>query len=332
MAKLCLILAVFLAASALAVDFEREEWQNFKTRFNKSYSPVEEALRFSIFRKNLELVRSMNDKESLGSPYGVTKFMDLTPHEFKETYLMTTIPPLQKPKIRTAPPKPASSLPSSFDWRSQGDCVTPVKNQGQCGSCWDFSATETLESVCCIAGYAVDEFSEQQILDCDTSDYGCNGGWPYNAYQYVINAGGIESEANYPYQAVQGSCNANSGEFETCKPISWEYVTQDEDETQMQQFLMSNSPLSVCVDAESWQFYTGGVIDGSNCGTQIDHCVQAVGWTSVQGTPAWIVRNSWGTDWGMQGYLYVQMGVDACAIAQIVTVPCVTSTSGSTVC
>lgn len=211
--------------------------------------------------------------------------------------------------------------------------MTAVKNQGQCGSCWDFSATETLESVCELAGYGLNTFSEEQTLDCDTTSYGCNGGWPYSAYKYLIQAGGVESEADYPYTASGGQCNANPSDFEKCKPSSWKYVTQSQDESTMKNFLYNNSPLSICVDASSWQFYSGGVIMASNCGTQIDHCVQATGWTTVQGTAAWIVRNSWGTDWGNSGYLYVQYGEDTCAIAQEVTVPCVQSASGaSTVC
>jgi len=170
-------------------------------------------------------------------------------------------------------------------------------------------------------------------LDCDQSDSGCNGGWPYNAYQYIINAGGIETESAYPYTAQDGNCAFNPSSIE-CKVQSWKYVIQNKDENAMQNFVFTNSPVSVCVDASSWQFYTGGVItQSSGCGNSIDHCVQVTGWSVQQGINAWNVRNSWGTSWGVNGYLYVQIGYDVCSIAEVVTVPCVQSQSGgNTVC
>lgn len=203
--------------------------------------------------------------------------------------------------------------------------VTPVKDQGQCGSCWDFSATETMESVWAIAGNKLTQLSEQQTLDCDSTDYGCDGGWPYNAYAYIISAGGVETEADYPYEAVGGTCNFQSNEV-AAKFSSWKYVIQDKDETKMQTYVYENSPVSVCVDAEIWQTYTSGVItQASDCGTSIDHCVQVTGWQQMDGMAVWNVRNSWNTDWGVNGYIYVQIGSDNCAIAEVVTVPVVQS-------
>jgi C1A family cysteine protease len=323
---LCLSALVFASAE----DSAYVKWQQFKYQYDKSYTPAEEKMRFGIFQSNLQRVEKLNAIEP-HHPFGVSKFMDLSPEEFKELYLMKNVP---KPAPGRVAPLINSTvgIPASFDWRSKG-VVSPVKNQGQCGSCWDFSATETIESVCDLAGYGLNLLSEQQILDCDTTADGCDGGWPYWAYEYIISAGGIETESDYPYTAEDGSCAANSADFVACKPYKWEYVTQSQNEQQMQSFMYSNSPLSVCVDASSWQYYTGGVIMGSSCGQQIDHCVQATGWTTVQGTDVWIVRNSWGSSWGLDGYLYVQRNVDACAIAQVVTVPCVHSkSSGSTVC
>jgi len=213
------------------------------------------------------------------------------------------------------------ALPSSFDWNNKAGVVSQVYNQEQCGSCWAFSATETIESVWALAGNSLVSLSEQQIVDCDSTDDGCNGGWPYDAYQYIESAGGQEPLADYPYTAEDGTCAFNGGEV-VAKISSWQYVTQSEDENAMQQFVYSNSPISVCVDAEVWQTYTGGVV-GSDCGDSIDHCVQITGWSSQAGVAAWNVRNSWGSDWGNNGYIYVQMGGDNCAIAQVVTVPIV---------
>jgi len=235
---------------------------------------------------------------------------------------MSQMPPRQ-PVAAEQVAKKASpvALPSEYDWSSKG-ALTPVKNQGQCGSCWAFSATETVESVCFLAGKGLNHLSEQQVVDCTTTCYGCNGGWTYYAFEYLISCGGQEYSSDYPYTAQTGQCNFNSADI-ACSISSWKYVTQDQDENAMQQFLYSNSPLSICVDASTWQFYNGGVL--SNCGTNIDHCVQATGWSQQSGQQAWNVRNSWGTDWGVNGYIYLAFGQDTCAMAQVVTVPCVGS-------
>jgi len=282
---------------------------------------------FSVFKQSLRRIEQKSARDDK-TTWGVTKFSDLTPAEFKAIYLMNVTAPAAPTRSF---PKSNVKLPTSFDWSSKG-AVTPVKDQGQCGSCWDFSATETIESVCFLAGYGLQTLSEQQILDCDTTDGGCNGGWPYNAYAYIISAGGIETESDYPYTAQDGSCQFNSADI-ACKVASWSYVTQSQDENAIQNFVYTNSPVSVCVDAETWQDYSGGVITpSSGCGNSIDHCVQITGWSVQSGVNAWNVRNSWGSDWGMSGFIYVQIGSDVCSIAEVVTAPCVQNQSGKSVC
>jgi len=322
-----LVLVVF-AAFAFAVDEVtfRQEWTAFKAKFGRSYESSEETRRYSIFKSNY-LSAIEQTKRAKYATFGVTKFSDLSTEEFKSLYLMPNIEAnvsksASKPKLASL-----KDLPDQFDWSSSG-AITPVKDQEQCGSCWCFSATETLESVCFLAGYGLNLLSEQQTVDCDTSDSGCSGGFPYTAYQYMISAGGVEGESDYPYTGEDGTCQFNSQDI-VCPISSWEYVTQDSDEDTMQQFCYSNSPLSVCVDASSWQTYTGGVLTPNDCTTNIDHCVQLTGWQTVSGTPAWTIRNSWGTDWGVSGYIYLERGGDTCAVADLVTVPCVTSKDGS---
>jgi len=323
-------LLVLCIGLALAVDSDvLFRWNEFKTTYGRSYKTEEEAQRLAVFEDNIRLIEEMNSHDPFAY-YGINQFADLSPKEFKQLYLMNVT--LDKPASSLGYIQHVDAVPSDFDWKSKG-VVTPVKDQGQCGSCWDFSATETIESVCALAGYPLTTLSEQQVLDCDKADYGCNGGWPYNAYQYVVNAGGIETESAYPYSASDGTCKFNA-KFIECKVSKWQYAISNKDETAMQNFLYTNSPLSVCVDAETWQFYTGGVITSkSNCGKSIDHCVQVTGWSQMQGMTVWNVRNSWGVGWGVSGYLYVQQGADVCAIAEVVTVPCVVSkTTGKLVC
>jgi len=161
----------------------------------------------------------------------------------------------------------------------------------------------------------------QQIVDCDASCDGCNGGWPSWAFDYIIGAGGLDTEASYPYEGVDGNCSFTKSNV-AGSITGWSWVSNDthKNETQMQYYVATSGPLSVCVDAASWQYYLFGVITLS-CGREIDHAVQVVGYghDDIYFVDYWLVRNSWGPDWGEQGYLKVARGYDLCAIAEMVT-------------
>jgi C1A family cysteine protease len=172
--------------------------------------------------------------------------------------------------------------------------VTAVKNQGQCGSCWAFSVTENIESMWILAGKANSSIAlaPQQIVDCDNSDDGCNGGEPPTAYQYVINAGGLETNESYPYTAEGGSCTFSKS-LVVASIASWKYATSSGDETTLQKNLLGYGPLSICLDASNWQDYQSGVLTAWECAWVdiLDHCVQLVGYNSTTteyGSPYWI--------------------------------------------
>jgi C1A family cysteine protease len=293
------------------------QFVEFQSRYNKIYSnPGEYNHRLQVFATNVkkaQLLAAANPQ----TQFGVTKFMDMTPGEFKSTVLMSNPPPLNKngPVWKS---KVNATAPTAFDWRNQGNVVTPVYNQGQCGSCWAFSATENIESTWALAGNALTQLSMQQIVDCDTNDGGCGGGWPYSAYAYVISAGGLDSLSSYPYTAQNGQCAFSSANI-AGSISNWQYVTQSNDETAMVNYLSATSPLSICVDASQWQYYTGGVLMASSCTTNLDHCVEAIGYDLGAATPYWAVRNSWGTDWGINGYIQLQYGQNTCGLASVVT-------------
>jgi len=314
--KLVVLALIFAAAFARNEKLAQEQFVAFQHQHNKVYATQNEfSLRFAVFKSNLDLADFYNNRETSSATYGITKFMDLTPDEFS-TYYKGARPITTLPEAPVADKIEGVTLPVSFDWRDK-NAVTAVKNQGQCGSCWAFSATETVESFHFLAGNSIPVLGPQQIVDCDTTCYGCDGGWTYLAFQYLISAGGQDTEAAYPYTGETDNCAFKPAAV-AAKISKWGYVTQNEDETAMATFLVASGPLSVCVDASSWQFYNGGVI-GQSCGDSIDHCVQATGFSTQSGTPAWNVRNSWGTDWGLQGYLYVERGYDVCGIAEVVT-------------
>jgi len=224
-------------------------------------------------------------------------------------------------------PDPKLAIPASFDWISKG-AVTPVKNQGQCGSCWAFSTTEEIESQWFLASHPLPVLAPQQIVDCDTTDQGCNGGDPPTAYAYVHSAGGLESEASYPYTAEDGTCQSQKSKF-VASVSGWKYACKGNNETEMQANLVQYGPLSVCVDASSWQNYNGGVIT-SNCGNSLDHCVMVTGYASTSGGVAfWEVRNSWGADWGESGYLRVERNQNLCGISDEVTIAIIAGSSST---
>jgi cathepsin F len=253
--------------------------------------------------------------------YGVTKFSDLTPEEFRQRYL-TTMPVGAFDRSHVVPGlKRSSAPPTSIDWRTKG-AVTAVKNQGQCGSCWAFSTTGNVEGIHFLAGYKLVGLSEQQLVDCDKVDQGCNGGLPSNAYQYIMNIGGIEGESLYPYTAEGGNCDFIPSDIDA-KIANWTVVSEDEDE--IAAVLVANGPLSIGINAEWMQTYTSGISDPWLCDpSSLDHGVLIVGygvgekWDGAP-LPFWIIKNSWGADWGESGYYRIVRGSGKCGLNKMVT-------------
>jgi C1A family cysteine protease len=221
---------------------------------------------------------------------------------------------------------PEDSAATSVDWRTK-NAVTQVKNQGQCGSCWAFSATGALEGLHAIKDGSLLAFSEQQLIDCSSSygNQGCGGGIMDNAFLYV-EAYGIETEQDYPYTGVQGPCKYDKSKV---KFANTGYVDVTPNNEKQLEAAVNIGPVSVAVEADqpAWQMYTGGIVT-ANCGTNVDHGVLIVGY-GVQGTQAyWIVKNSWGPEWGENGYIRIAKGTSTnspgmCGIATMPSYPTV---------
>jgi C1A family cysteine protease len=281
------------------------------------YDDEERPYRYATFVDNLRTITERNLDGNLGTHW-VNEFADLSPEEFKARFLG------YQPKLslfgRDELELPATTA-KAVDWRGS-KYVTKVKDQGQCGSCWAFSATEQIETDVAFATGKLLTLSPQQITSCDKTDGGCNGGNTETAYNYVKKAGGLEAESNYPYTSGKtkktGTCKATKSDNKATiggyKTVSSSASSESKMVTQIQK-----SPMSVCVDANSWQTYHSGVV-GKSCKAQLDHCVQAVGYSTSGANDYWIVRNSWGTGWGNNGYIYVQANIDACGIAKDATI------------
>jgi C1A family cysteine protease len=299
---------------------------DFMQTHNKHYKSVSEtAAKFENFKATIARVNKLN-AQSRNAHFGITKFADLSPEEFSTTILMKN---KIQPKEDTEVVQPADvAVPSTFDWRDKG-AVTPVKDQEDCGSCWAFSATEAVESAWILAGKATNtsiDLGPQQIVDCDTTSDGCDGGETESAYTYLIGAGGQESNVSYPYHGVDGQCQFND-KLVVAEINSYKAATSFYSETTLQSNLVAWGPLSVCVDAASWQDYQNGVLTHFECAffNVLDHCVQLVGYNATAPTPYWIVRNSWTHVWGVDGYIFLEMWHDTCGIAHDATWPVVSN-------
>jgi len=275
-------------------------WEAWKYKHQKLYSETEERLRFAIFSDNHhKIVKFNNENET--PKLAINKFADLTATEFKNTYARCMKRGDRRP-TEVSEPVTVGNLPDSVDWRNKG-AVTTVKNQQQCGSCWAFSTTGVLEGFNFIKTGTLTTFSEQQLVDCDTAvDQGCNGGLPYDALEYVAK-NGIETEGDYPYTGQDGTCQYEKAKA-TDVNTGYSFVTANS--TDSLKAALVDGPVSVGIEADQdvFQFYSSGVIK-ANCGAELDHAVLAVGYDKVGLFEAFIVKNSWGADWGEQGYVYI---------------------------
>jgi len=317
---------VFLAAcatiDAISTLLYEEEWQQFKTAHNISYrNKSDELERRQIFQENLQKIREHNLLYEHGlrsHKLGVTRFADLTTEEFKEM-LKLRRGLRQKRTGRSLFQVPANktSIPKSIDWRLKG-AVTEVKEQGFCGSCWAFSVTGSLEGQYFLKHGQLVSFSEQQLVDCATGSYdseGCNGGQLDSGFQYVRDQG-IETEASYPYEMADDDCQANSTLVVTKIQDYVDVESNDEDALLAAVGLIG--PVSVAFDASEFdmRFYKEGIYESKSCSqTELNHGVLVVGYGSEDGVDYWIVKNSWGINFGVKGYMYMRRGINQCGIA-----------------
>jgi len=283
-------------------------WQN---KFGKRFTSEEKVHRFDIFKSNLHLVNAHNSQKNNTYTMETNQFADLTNDEFKELYLTYT--PIQLLGNEGRVHLSTMNLAGSIDWREKG-VVGPIKDQKSCGSCWAFSAIGALESAYALKTGSVVSLSEQQLVDCSGSfgNQGCNGGLMTSSYEYLKQTP-IQKSADYPYTARDGKCVFNATKALFKIPSYTQVPANNQDQLAA---AINKQPVAVAVDASNWSMYSKGIF--SDCNTNLNHGVTAVGYGTEGTTDFWIVRNSWGA-WGESGHIRVKKtngaGKGTCGIA-----------------
>ncbi|KAF8690890.1 hypothetical protein HU200_041296 [Digitaria exilis] len=331
-----LLLAVFLTGCSATTTtthgggpITMEMFRRWQAEYNKSYATAaEERHRFLVYARNVAHIKITNaEAADAGLTYelGETAFTDLTNQEFRAMYTATM--PLTADDdeddddvavitTRAGPVDAggavnlsAGDAPASVDWRASG-AVTPVKNQGRCGSCWAFSTVAVVESIYQIRTGKLVSLSEQELVDCDTLDHGCNGGISYRALKWIATNGGITTEADYPYTGADGDCD-DTKLFHNAVTIAGLRRVPTRSEAALAAAVAAQ-PVAVSIEAggDNFQHYKKGIYNGP-CGTRLNHGVTVVGYGEEEGGDKyWIVKNSWGEGWGDGGYIKMRKDVD----------------------
>lgn len=328
-----LILCLLAALTTVTAGIHSSGWTNWKTEHGKVYpNRVVETYRYQIWQDHLDHIETHNMDNGHTYQLGLNEFSDLTQKEAITTRTCGRIPlNVTKPNF---PPicdqiKPESLLrsnlilPKVVDWRNKG-AVTPIKDQGQCGSCWAFSTTGAIEGITQVVTGKLPNLSEQQLVDCSRpqGNQGCNGGLMDQAYNFTVVNKGLCSQQGYPYTGRDGSCKKGCQPVATikgCYDIRFENFTEEA----MMVVVANIGPISIAVYASDWFDYKSGVFDGCDPDPWDDHGVTLVGYNTDASPPYWIIKNSWGLTWGMNGYMYLKLGNKMCGLDQYSSYPIV---------
>nr|XP_023870520.1 zingipain-2-like [Quercus suber] len=311
----------------LLEDSLAERHEQWMVQYGRSYKDsAEKEKRFKIFKDNVEYIDKFNNEGNRTFKLSANVFADLTNEEFVAShtgYKISTQP--SSLKAKSLKYENLTEIPMTMDWREKG-AVTSIKDQGRCGCCWAFSAVAAVEGITQIKTGNLISLSEQQLVDCAVEgNRGCNGGWMDYAFRYIIKNQGLSTEEKYPYETMQGTCDHEKESIYAAQISAFVDVPSNNEEALLQ--AVANQPVSIALDGSgrNFQFYKSGVFM-EECGTRLTHAVTAIGYgTSDDGTKYWLMKNSWGTRWGENGYMRIQRDTGApeglCGLAQKASYP-----------
>jgi len=323
--KLAVLFALLVVATfaSRSEQYYQQSFTNWMIKHGKTFDNSEFFHRYDIYKKNFDFIETHNANTENTFYVAPNEFMHLTSDEFGQIYNGFFASEFTIPE--TVEEVSTVDLPTSVDWRQKG-AVTGIKNQGQCGSCWSFSTTGSTEGARVLqGGKSLVGLSEQNLMDCSTrfGNMGCNGGLMDDAFKYIMSNNGLDTEASYPYTAEDGTCHYSSA---NCGATITGYQDiPSGSESSLQTSSANIGPISVAIDAShsSFQFYSGGVYYEPACSSsQLDHGVLVVGYGTDNGSDYWLVKNSWGTSWGLQGYIQMSRNRNNnCGIATAASYP-----------
>jgi len=310
----------FVLATVAVAEPSFEEWT---VTFGIQTNGADEEMKVK-YNANVASIQEMN-AENNGATFAVNQFAAMDQADWKG-YLnrSSARDTTDSPPVLGVHSHDGSELATSVNWVTAG-AVTGVKDQGQCGGCWSFSATGGLEGGNNIASGRLTSLAEQQFLDCDTSDSGCGGGLEYQGWNFFKSTNqGICTESSYPYTARNGNCKQSSCSIGLAAGSIAGVTHVKTGSASALQSALNSRPVSIGIQADqnAFQFYKSGILTG-NCGTQLDHSVLAVGYDATDSY--WLVKNSWGASWGEQGYVKLSMSGDKCGILDDASFPVVTA-------
>ncbi|XP_029378826.1 pro-cathepsin H isoform X1 [Echeneis naucrates] len=322
---LLFLFALLSAASAFHLSDQDEfHFKSWLAQHNRVYTMEEYYNRLQIFTRNKRRIDKHNEGNHSFS-MRLNQFSDMTFSEFRKSFLWSE--PQNCSATRGNYLSSNAPLPDSIDWRKKGNYVTDVKNQASCGSCWTFSTTGCLESVTAIATGKLIPLSEQQLVDCaqDFNNHGCNGGLPSQAFEYIFYNNGLMTETDYPYKAIEGICKYEP-KMASAHVKDVVNITAY-DEMGMVDAVATRNPVSFAFEVTpDFMHYHDGVYTSTKCHNttdKVNHAVLAVGYGETNGTPYWIVKNSWSTTWGINGYFLIERGKNMCGLAACSSFPVV---------